>query len=457
MIFLLKLDSIYEILINEKSVLNFRQFFTSIIGQYTIFLIGVLIIFLIGITLKFIKYDFKYVSMFLDFSSIALVILLVFQIVANWSSSSDSLSANEEKTQQLWETYSQQVVGGLPNESTFHNDIYYLILDGYGDKVSIKNLCGNESGVLFTNLSNLGFHIIPDARPNYNQTRFSVTSALNFTYIQDLQVVAEVSGDDESFPLLLINQNLISKFLRNIEYETITFRTSLNQTNIFESDYYLSPANIPSPFIESLINNTFLSLFFWKSQYYWHADNIEYVLHEITNVHKNGNPIFVYAHFLIPHPPFLFNAEGVVEIPPKKFDLRDNSAFIELDSRSNYVEGYCNQVNFVNKRITEIANRLIQDSPDAIIIIQGDHGPGADFYQEDFEKSNIDQKFHILNAIYFPDQDYSLLSDDITPINTVRLILNKFFNSTLPLLENRTFYSTYAEPYTFIDVTDYLR
>ena len=393
----------------------------------------------------------------LDFSSVALVILLVFQLITGWSSSSEYLFTNEEKTQQLWASYSQQVVGSLPDEATFHNDIYYLILDGYGDKETIKNLCGNESDLLINNLSNLGFHVIHNARTNYNQTRFSVSSALNFTYIQDLQTAAGVSGDDISFPLLLINQNMVSQFLRNIGYKTITFRTSLNQTNVFESDYYLSPANIPSPFIETLINNTFLSLFFWKNQYFWHMNNIEKILNEITNLHKNEAPVFVYSHLLIPHPPFLYKSEGVVTIPPKKFDLRDNNKFIELDSRSNYVEGYCDQVNFVNDKITAIANQLIQDSPDAIIIIQGDHGPGADFLQEDLDKSNIDQKFHILNAYYFPDQDYRMLSNEITPVNTFRVLLRKYFDSSIPLLENRTFYSNYTDIYSFIDISDQLR
>jgi hypothetical protein len=59
----------------------------------------------------------------------------------------------------------------------------------------------------------------------------------------------------------------------------------------------------------------------------------------------------------------------------------------------------------------------------------------------------------ILNAYYFPDKQYQGLHDRITPVNSFRVVLNTFFGAQIPLLEDRSFFSTWAEPYQFIDVT----
>lgn len=458
LLFLLNLDRIYEILINEKSFLShFRVFLTTIIGQYTIFFSGVLVIIILGYLLLKIKNDLKPISLFMDFTSVALVVLIVFQILANATYNSKLGITREDKTQKLWTAYSKQVIDDLPNETNYDGDIYYIILDGYGDHEAVTDLCGIESYLLATRLSDLGFHVVSDARTNYNQTRFSISSALNFSYIQDLRSAADVSGDDTAFPILLINQNMLFQYLRQVGYKTITFRTPYDQINVHSSDFYLSPPFYPSPFIEVLVNNTFLSLFFWKPQYTWHTQGIKKILDEIDHFQQE-KPIFVYAHLLIPHPPFVFNSDGKNKIPNKKYDLRDNNKFIELDTRQTYIDGYCDQVSFINDRIYTIVSQLIFDSPDAVIIIQGDHGPGADFFEDDYEKSDLNQRFHILNAIYFPDRDYSSLNSGITPVNSFRVILNKFFGSHLSILENKSYYSKFSEEiYTFTDVTDYLR
>jgi hypothetical protein len=60
----------------------------------------------------------------------------------------------------------------------------------------------------------------------------------------------------------------------------------------------------------------------------------------------------------------------------------------------------------------------------------------------------------ILNAIYLPDAAYEHLYEDITPVNTFRLLLKQYLGADLALLDDRCFYSFYSKPYAFTDVTD---
>jgi len=49
-------------------------------------------------------------------------------------------------------------------------------------------------------------------------------------------------------------------------------------------------------------------------------------------------------------------------------------------------------------------------------------------------------KFSILNSFYFSDKDYSQLYNSISPVNSFRVIFNKYFNTNLPILEDKRYY-----------------
>ncbi len=45
----------------------------------------------------------------------------------------------------------------------------------------------------------------------------------------------------------------------------------------------------------------------------------------------------------------------------------------------------------------------------------------------------------ILNAIYFSDGDYEMLYPTMSPVNTFRIILNKWFGTQYPLLADHSY------------------
>jgi len=89
-----------------------------------------------------------------------------------------------------------------------------------------------------------------------------------------------------------------------------------------------------------------------------------------------------------------------------------------------------------------------------IIILQGDHGPGAFYNMLELDNSCVYERFSILNAYYFPNGDYQLLYPSVTPVNSFRVVLNRYFGAQLDLLEDRSYYASWSSPYLFTDVTD---
>jgi hypothetical protein len=88
-----------------------------------------------------------------------------------------------------------------------------------------------------------------------------------------------------------------------------------------------------------------------------------------------------------------------------------------------------------------------------IIIIQGDHGPGAFVHHDSLDGTYLQDRMAILNAYLMPGADKSVLDHSLTPVNTFRIIFNTYFSARLPLLPNRLYYSTVDRPYRFVEVT----
>jgi len=55
----------------------------------------------------------------------------------------------------------------------------------------------------------------------------------------------------------------------------------------------------------------------------------------------------------------------------------------------------------------------------------------------------------VLNAYYLPGDPTLSPYASITPVNTFRLVLAKYFDAQLPLLDDVALYSSYKAPYEF--------
>ena len=113
-------------------------------------------------------------------------------------------------------------------------------------------------------------------------------------------------------------------------------------------------------------------------------------------------------------------------------------------------------VQFANKKTIEIVNKILDNDPYSIIIIQGDHGTAWDINWQDPSEKDVYQRLRNLDAIYFPDEEKRIyLKDDRTLVNTYRTIFNSYFGSNYEILENKMYWNTNQKPYNFVDVTDY--
>ncbi len=95
---------------------------------------------------------------------------------------------------------------------------------------------------------------------------------------------------------------------------------------------------------------------------------------------------------------------------------------------------YLEYVTYTNSKIRELITIIQKNNPEAVIILLSDHG----FREKG--STRYDHFFQNLNAVYYADKDYSGLYDSITSVNQFRVVINKLFHGSLPLLKDSTIF-----------------
>jgi hypothetical protein len=352
----------------------------------------------------------------------------------------------------------------VPLKTDYQPDIYYIILDGYGREDVLKDIYHYDNSDFSQFLTGKGFYIAQESHSNYVRTGMSLPASLNFEYLDAL--ASKGQNTTNWYPLKgLISDNRARLSLEKAGYQFITLSPGFFYTEIRDSDHYLSPYWININDFEQLILGVsafgaVTDLDFMKIPHYsykTHRERIQYAFDALQNIDiliKNDpRPKFVFAHILVPHPPFVFDKTGNPITPKRAYSINDASDY--EGTTEEYKQNYINQLIYTNSMMEQSIEQILKNSKTPpIIIIQGDHGPGAYLSWDSAEKSCIQERFSILNAYYFPDQNYSALYPSISPVNSFRVIFNTYFGTNLDLLDDRSYFSSIYKPYVFTDVTD---
>jgi len=160
-----------------------------------------------------------------------------------------------------------------------------------------------------------------------------------------------------------------------------------------------------------------------------HRERVLFTLDQLGKLPAMAGPKFVFAHIVSPHKPLVFGPHG--EIVSQKVDD---------------ITGYRDQVTYLNSRLIPLLGKIISNSSaPPIIILQGDHG-GLD--------TSVEDRMAILNAYYLPEAGGWLLYENISPVNTFRLVFNHYFGGTYDLLPDTSYFSVYKYPYQYTVIPD---
>lgn len=321
-------------------------------------------------------------------------------------------------------------------------DIYFLVFDMYANSSVLKSFWNYDNSRLEHFLDSNGFYNARRSTSNYNYTVFSMGSTLNMDYQEkDLKYTNAFRSSGQ---LSQFEDNELFRVLKKEGYDFYNYSWF---------HFVDAPARV-APFVLTEPRELIAAQTFWfrfRSDIAWNfkifhrkrrveealtpfflkecEDNLSRIRESYKGIKQlssqnSPKPVFLYAHFLMPHAPFLFDSAG--NLKPK------------IEWLSTRHEDYLEQLKYTNDMIIDLSRTLIRDAKrPRIIIVQSDHG-----YRNYNSKDNLtpDVEFKNLSAFYFPGRRYGRLYDSVSAVNTFRVVLNEYFNAGLPLLKDTSFY-----------------
>lgn len=377
---------------------------------------------------------------FLNFFSIVLVAIPVFQIALFELQQTKSNVVVNEAVDSVWEPETTAPAGSP--------DVYYIILDAYSRSDMLQKYYKFDNSQFLADLREMGFYVADCSMSNYSYTPSSMSSALNMDYM-DNYAPAVLAENQNLYNLGdYIKHSKVRELFSSLGYRFVTFETNIWWLDITDSDEFISQYSSPW---QKLLDFKTLGNF---EKYYMrttalrvvdelstslqnrygrvmlsaekaHYNQVIFNFEQLAELPSSDNPKFVYAHFVAPHFPYVFNPDGTFT-----YSLADDP-------------GYINETQYVNQQILDALQKIITESETPpVILLQSDHG-----FKTAVRNAN-------LMAYYLPNGGIEDLYPTITPVNSFRIVFNNYFGADYPLLPDVARSATYEDPYNFT-VVDY--
>jgi len=338
----------------------------------------------------------------------------------------------------------------IENKINNYPDIYYIIFDGYANSNTLTNQFDFDNSDFIDYLKTQDFIIPSRSHGNYPISLLSLTTSLNMQYVNDELTSVDTQQKAYSNVHKIINNNAVMKNLKEKGYKIISFDSGVWVTSSIKiADWHPCSSNsLNSEFLGMIFRTTMLYPVHVRLFEHDFRDGINCMFEELPILRERTNqPIFVFAHFVLPHPPFIFGANG------ETIDTKSLSLTEGWNDRKSYID----QVQYTNKKIKEVLDEMLSDEYSPIIIIQSDHGPKANIDLENPNDEMYAQLFGILNAYHLPNGGEKQIYETISPINSFRVIFNYYFNDNYELLDDKAYFHITSNHKIFNDVTSNLQ
>lgn len=346
-----------------------------------------------------------------------------------------------------------------PDAIASRPDIYWIVLDRYPNAETLDRLYGFDNSPFIGALRERGFAIAEESWANYWKTAFSLLSTLRMEHLDGAELV---DRDPPTFGPVhrgLQESVAATATLTSIGYEYVHLGNwwEPSSTNRDADRVLLWAEN--GEFTSAVLATTALSLLTPRapsadaesvSDSTLARSHTTFAFERLEEARERPGPTYVFAHILVPHPPYVFDTDGTEP-------TADETAGRSED------EQMLRQLEWANGRVLAAIDRLTDVPADQqpVIVLQADEGPWPDRFWDDQREfpwleatpDEIQEKFGILNAIRTPGVEPASLGFGArsSPVNTFRMLFNGYFGTDLPLLPDTTYLSpNYARMYDFV-------
>ncbi len=369
---------------------------------------------------------------------------------------------------------------GQPKHSP---NVYFIIVDSTLRNDAFKRFFDNQDKDYddFLNYAKgQGFYVVKNAYSNFPVTATSIPSTLNMDFMawDNLRGPEDIRKRTYSY-----NYKTVLQALRG--YNAVTSAFKARGYKIYHTNNGFLPPSSCAGYEDECIAKKKKYLFSQQELSFIKMTPINYIMDKIAINYGHTTPndfipdfrddTIVYFHS--------FQPRDIPEYMPAKSDKpffwfvhtmgMHNLAF---DKNCNYFhpisaagknpaqcnkklyagcglfEVYRQQLSCMFSQLRFAIDSIIERDPEAIIIVQGDHGSSINnnFRERPgnlWTESDIHEVFSILNIIRCPKDCQAMLYDNITPVNTFRVIFSYIDDKKYSLLPDVSYIAVYKNWY----------
>lgn len=323
-------------------------------------------------------------------------------------------------------------------------DVYWLVFDRYASDRALELQFGVQND-LTPWLREHGFTVLADSHANYIATSLSLATTANVRHLDEI-VAGTTSSTYRERIYASLQNSLVAQQFKALGYHydhlgswwtptRVDAGADVNYNAAGASDFsavLLQQSAVP-PVLRALgIAEQTLS------KQYLHG---RYELDMLDRLVDEPGPKFVWAHVLLPHPAYVFDADGSFLPGSKSRALGET-------------EAWKRQFAYTNSRLRSFFEKLLAlpEERRPIIILQADEGhwfnrtadedadasAGGAFDWQTATPEQLEIKFGIMNAWYVPGGVDLGLDPKMTAINTFPVLFDRYFGlDDYPMLPDR--------------------
>src|SRR5688572_19174094 len=226
-------------------------------------------------------------------------------------------------------------------------DIWYLVFDRYGSARSIDLLYGIDDRPFLDRLGTRGFEVVSDSHANYVKTALSLAATLNLDYLDDIVAAQDPASEDHGptyGPLAATLQlhflhdigarqgsaledhgaiyrhladHAVGHFLHDRGYRYVHVGSTYDPTETSPLADLNPRIDGPSDFVDALFDVSALPAIARRLRIRTNTPARErhyqvgrFQLDTLDDLVAAPGPKFVFAHLLLPHPPYTFASDG---------------------------------------------------------------------------------------------------------------------------------------------------
>ncbi len=381
----------------------------------------------------------------------------------------------------LQQDWNKSIFANLNSKPKHTPNVYFIIVDSTLRSDAFKRFYNKEDKHYDDFLSyskDKGFYVVKNAYSNYPVTGFSIPSTLNMEYMtwSSSEGPPEIKNKPLNYPTTLTDA------MKGYSATSVAFKK--RGYKIYHTSNGFLPASDCGGFEDKCIRKKKQSLLSFTQQelglikmtpitlldkkgiakpndnfisdikddtiVFFHSFQPRDIPQYIPDT--NGAPFFWFIHLMGMHN-LAFAEDCSFKHPgeKRKIDIEELKPACQVGElySARMTVAYKRQLPCILSQLKFAIDEIIKKDPQAIIIIQGDHGSSVvnNFKERPTEKwteKDIHEVFSILNIIRCPEDCQKLLYDNITPVNTFRVIFSYIDGKKYPLLPDISYIAAYV-------------